>query len=108
MRANAPGKGRRDPAMFEIEFRVTDLRLSIVNGSLRTVLVGGALVDGLLRSKISELELLRTRELTLSEREPRVRRLQLGTGLCQLDLVGARVDREQKVAFADDVAVLKI
>jgi hypothetical protein len=32
----------------------------------------------------------------------------LGIGLCQLDLVGARVDREQQVVFADDVAVLEI
>jgi hypothetical protein len=103
-----PVKGCRDPAMFKIELGVTDLSLGIVHRGLRTLLVGRALVDSLFRSKIAALELLRTRELTISKCKPGVRRLQLGIGLRQLDFVGARVDGEEKIAFADDVPVLEI
>ena len=60
MRAYAPGKGCRDPAMFEIEFGVTDLSLSIVHGGLRALLVGRALVDSLFRSETLRASCLRT------------------------------------------------
>ena len=51
MRADAPGEGRGDAAMFEVELGVADLRLGVLDRGLRGALVGRALVDGLRRSE---------------------------------------------------------
>src|SRR5262249_3408260 len=53
MRADASGKGGHDAAMVEVELSVADLCLGIIDGSLRSLQVGRALVDGLHRPKIS-------------------------------------------------------
>jgi len=34
MRADAPGKGGRDPAMLKVELSVADLSLGIIDGEL--------------------------------------------------------------------------
>src|SRR6516165_8409143 len=47
-------------------------------------------------------------EFAPSEHEPCVRCLQLGTGLCQPDFVGARVDGEEEIALMDDVPILEV
>jgi hypothetical protein len=47
-------------------------------------------------------------EFAISEHEPRACCLQLGIGLCQLDFVGPRVDREKEITFMDDVPILEM
>src|SRR6516225_4819063 len=47
-------------------------------------------------------------EFAPSEREPCVRCLQLGFGLCQPDFVGARVDGKEEIALMDDVPILEV
>src|SRR5262249_53200172 len=47
-------------------------------------------------------------EFAPSEHEPCVRCLQLGTGLCEPDFVGARVDGEEEIALMDDVPILEV
>src|SRR5262249_3815629 len=108
MRADAPGEGRRDAAMLEVELRVADLRLGIVDGGLRGPQVGRALVDVLGRPEVAALQFLSAIELALSEREPGRSRLELGLGLGQPDLIGAGVDGEEEITLVDDVAVLEM
>jgi hypothetical protein len=47
-------------------------------------------------------------EFAPSEHEPCLRCLQLGTGLCQPEFVGARVDGEEEITFVDDVSILEV
>src|SRR5262249_34654771 len=47
-------------------------------------------------------------EFLPSEHEPCVRCLQLGIGLRQPDVVGARVDGEEEIALMDDVPILEV
>jgi hypothetical protein len=51
---------------------------------------------------------LSARELVVRECNTRLRRLQLGVGLRELDFVGARVDDEKKIAFVDNLAILEV
>src|SRR5262249_7817886 len=108
MRADAPGEGRHDPAVLEIKLGVTDLSLRIVHGGLRRPLVGRAMVDGLFCSERFSRQYLSTIEFAISERKPRPCCLQLGVGLCQPDLIGARVDGEEEIAFMDNVPILEV
>ena len=70
MRANAPGEGGGDAAMVKVELSVADLCLDIINGSLRGLQVGPALVDGLHRAEIGALQFLGAPKLGLGERQP--------------------------------------
>src|SRR5262249_4879626 len=108
MRADAPGEGRRDAAMLEIELGVADLSLGVVYGGLCGALFVRALVDGLLGSERFRRQYLSTIELATSEREPRACCLQQGIGVCQPDFVGARVDGEEKIAFLNNVPILEV
>src|SRR6516162_10137084 len=65
MRADASGEGGGDAAMVKVELSVADLRLSIIDGSLRSLQVGRALVDGLHRPKIGALQYLSSPKLGL-------------------------------------------
>ena len=47
-------------------------------------------------------------EFAPSEHEPCVRCLQLGFGLCQPDVVRARIDGEEEIALMDDVPILEV
>ena len=55
MGADAPGERGGDAAMVKVELSVADLRLGIINGSLRSLQVGRALVDVLRRAEIGAL-----------------------------------------------------
>ena len=109
MRADAPGEGRRDAAVIEVELGVADLRLRVVDGRLRGALVGRALIDVLRRSGrfrcerpghgASSRSASASRAVAVSSCAVRLR---------QPDLVGARVDREEQIALVDDVAVLEV
>jgi len=70
MRADASGEGGGDAAMVEVELSVADLCLGIIDGSLRGLQVGRALVDGLHRAEIGALQFLSTPKLGLGELEP--------------------------------------
>src|SRR5262249_11405647 len=67
MRADATGEGGRDAAMLEVELSVADLSLGIINGSLRGLQVGRALVDVLHRAEIGALQFLSAPKLALGE-----------------------------------------
>src|SRR6516225_2642019 len=108
MRANASREGRSDPAMFEVKLCVADLSLGIVHGSLRAALLRRALIHGFLRSEGFCYQNLGTIKLALGERKACGRCLELRFGLCQSDLVGPRIDGEEKVPFVDDISVLEI
>ena len=108
MRADAPGEGRGDAAMLEIEVCVADLRLCVIDGGLRAALIGRALIYGLLRSESFGREHLGTIELAVGECKPSISCLELRLGLCQPDLVGSRVDGEEEVAFVDDISILEV
>src|SRR5262249_41249786 len=108
MRADSPGEGRHDPAALEIKLGVTDLSLRIVHRGLRRSLVGGAMVDGLFCSERFSHQHLSTTEFAISERKPRPCCLQLGVGLGQPDLIGARLDGEEEIAFMDNVPILEV
>src|SRR5262249_9928663 len=77
MGTDSSGEWRRDPAMLDIEPCVEDLRLRIVDGSLRGLLVGRALVDILCRSETGAPERLSAIELAPGEVESSGRVLQL-------------------------------
>ena len=104
MRAVAPGEGRSDAAMFEIELGVADLGLCVVDSGLRTSFLGRALINGLFGAEGFRCEDLGAIEFTIGEREPGACRFQERVGLGQLDLVGARVDG----AFVHDVAIFEV
>jgi hypothetical protein len=67
MRANAPGEGGRDAAMFKVELSVADLSPGIINGSLRGLQIGCALVDVLHRAEIGALQFLGAIKFALGE-----------------------------------------
>ena len=71
MRADASSEGGCDAAMLEVELSVTDLSLGIINGSLRGLQVGRALVDVLHRAEIGARQFPSPPKLTLGELEPR-------------------------------------
>ena len=70
MRADAPGKGGGDAAMVKVELSVADLCLGIIDGSLRGLQVGPALVDGLHRAEIGAFEFLSAPKLGLGKLKP--------------------------------------
>jgi hypothetical protein len=94
--------------MLKVELSVADLGLGIINGSLRGLQIGRALVDGLHRAEIGALQFLSAIKLTLGELEPCRPGLELGGGLGQPDLVGARVNGEEEIALMDDVPILEV
>ena len=65
-----PVEGGRDAAMLEVELSVADLCLGIINGSLRGLQVGRALVDVLHRAEIGALQFLSAPKLVLGELKP--------------------------------------
>ena len=73
MRADAAGEGRRDAAMLDIEFGVTDLSFGVVHGGLSGALFVRALVDGLRGNcyVAAPLQYLSTIEFAIREHEPR-------------------------------------
>ncbi len=71
-------------------------------------MVGGTLVDGFLGCKFVAAKRLRARKLSIGEFDVGCRGLQRRLRLLELDLVGAWIDREEKVALVDDLAVLEM
>ena len=103
-----PVKGAVMRQWFKVELSVADLRLGVIDGSLRSLQVGRALVDGFFRAEIGALQYLSSPKLGLGEIEPCRRRLKLGSGLGQPDLVGTRVDGEEEIALMDNVPILEV
>ena len=58
--------------------------------------------------KLLRLQRLGANELAGGEREARGRGLELGVRLGELDLIGARIDDEEKIALVDDLPVLEM
>src|SRR6516164_6435583 len=108
MRPDPPSEGRSDACVLEIELSITDLSVRIIHGGLRASLVGGALINVLYRSGVSARQGLSAGELALCEREARACGLELRVRLSEPDLVGPRIDGEEQIAFADDIAVLEM
>src|SRR6516165_12403547 len=108
MGADASGEGGGDAAMVKVELSIADLCLGVINGSLRGLQVGRALVDILRRAKIGALQFPSAPKLGLGELEPCRRALELGSSLGQPDFVGTRVDGEEEVALMDDVPIPEV
>ena len=77
VRADASGERRDDAGEFEVELRVLDCGLGGVDGGLRAALFGGALIDGLRRTELRQLELPGAPQLGLGQRRTGLRRLEL-------------------------------
>jgi hypothetical protein len=108
MRADAPREGGRDTAMLNVELRVADLGFGVVDRSLSGSLIGRALVDVLRRNYVVTLQHLSASEFPIREHQPRGRVLKLCVRLGEPNLVRSRVDREEKIAFVDDISILEM
>ena len=58
--------------------------------------------------RIGALQFLSACEFPIGELEPCGGTFELGSGLCEPDFVGDRVDDEQEVALMDDVPILEV
>ncbi len=105
MRADAARERCDDPAVLEVEPRVADLGVGVIDRGLCRADLRRALVDILGRAEIGALERSRTTELAVGEGEARLRCRELGVRLGQPDLVGGGIDHEQQIALLDDLAV---
>ena len=88
MRADAAGERRHDAAVLEVEPRVADLGVGVIDRGLRGADLGRALVDILGRAEIGTPERTGASELAVGEREARLRCRELGVRLGEPDLVG--------------------
>jgi hypothetical protein len=94
--------------VIKIEARVVDLRLCGVNRSQSPLLISGALINDIYRGRLLLAKLFGSLEFPIGKGEPGVRGLKRGVGLRQLDLIGLRIDREEKIALMNDVSVLEM
>ncbi len=107
MGADAAGKGRRDAGVIQIELRVANECLGVVDRRLGGAPVGRSLVGGFDATVACLLHRIGPESLAVREVKARTGAFELRRGLAQFDLIGRRVDREQQVAFMDDVTVLE-
>ena len=84
MRADTAGERCDDAAVLEVELRVADLGVGVIDRGLCGADLGRALVDVLGRSEIGTLERLGAIELAIGEREPRLRCRKLGVAWASL------------------------
>jgi hypothetical protein len=107
MGADAAGKGRRDAGVIQIELRVANECLGVVGRRLGGAPVGRSLVGGFDAAAACLLHRIGAESLAVREVKPRTGAFEPRRSLAQFDLIGRRVDREQQVAFMDDVTVLE-
>ena len=108
MCSDSPREGGGDPAVVQVEAGVADLGAGVVHRRLGRTLLGCALLDVLNRTGVGALKRLRPFQFVVGQLQPGCRRLDLCARLTQPDLVGNRIDQEQQLALAHDVAVSEV
>jgi hypothetical protein len=93
--------------MVEVELRIPDSGLRVLNRSPGCSLIGYALVYVFHASSVALFQILGTVKLPVSQFQTSRRNIELGRSLGERNLVGSRVNGEKEVTLPHDVPVLE-
>ncbi len=101
------GEGRGNAGVVEVKPGVAHGGQGIIDGRLGGALLGDLLVGVLDGAGTGLLQGFCTRQLAVRETETRAGAFELSRGLAEFDLIWGRIDQEQQIALAYDIAVLE-